>query len=116
MAVTYRNAWTGRIVTRDEPDRDMEIARKWERVEDEPESELEPEESESEPELESEGGEPEEQLQESDFDPGQHSVGEVNTYLADADLSERERVLQAESEGKGRVRILTGPYSDLTGA
>lgn len=49
------------------------------------------------------------------FDPADFTVDEVNAHLADADLDERERVLQAEAEGKGRTTVLTGPYSDLSG-
>lgn len=46
------------------------------------------------------------------FDPAEHGVHEVNAYLAAADPPERERVLQAEAEGKGRATILNGPHSD----
>lgn len=40
------------------------------------------------------------------FDPGAHTVDEVHAYLADVDDAERERVLAAEADGKGRVTIL----------
>lgn len=49
------------------------------------------------------------------FDPAQHNMDEVNEHLEHADDAERERVLQAESEGKARQGILTGPHSDLSG-
>lgn len=48
------------------------------------------------------------------FDPSKHSVDEVNKYLSTADHDERERVLQEEAQEKARVRILTGPYADLS--
>lgn len=50
------------------------------------------------------------------FDPSEHTVDEVNDHLGHADDTERERVLQAESEGKARQGILTGPHSDLSGS
>lgn len=40
------------------------------------------------------------------FDPGAHTVDEVNAYLASADPDERERVVEAEKAGKARVTIL----------
>lgn len=40
------------------------------------------------------------------FDPAAHSVAEVQDYLATADEAERDRVLAAESEGKGRSTLL----------
>lgn len=39
------------------------------------------------------------------FDPGEHGVPEVLAYLADADETERERVLAAEAAGKNRATI-----------
>ena len=39
------------------------------------------------------------------FDPGEHSVGEVNAYLANAEPSEYQRVVDAERAGKALVRI-----------
>lgn len=95
MAVRYRSVRTGKIVSRDGLDDRLEKSRVWQRVE---ETNLEA--------AEADPAEP--------FDPGVFSVREVNAYLEDADLSERERVLQVESGGKGRTRILTGPYSDLS--
>ena len=40
------------------------------------------------------------------FDPGEHTAPEVLAYLADADETERERVLTAEAAGKARKGIL----------
>lgn len=40
------------------------------------------------------------------FDPNDKTVVEVNAYLDDADESERERVLDAERDGKARVSII----------
>jgi hypothetical protein len=40
------------------------------------------------------------------YDPSYHTVVEVNTYLATADAEERERVLEAERNGKARKGIL----------
>lgn len=51
----------------------------------------------------------------SGFDPGEHSAPDVNEYLSGVDLRERERVLQAEAEGKSRLTVLNGPHSDLSG-
>lgn len=39
------------------------------------------------------------------FDPSEHTVAEVNEYLADATDVEVERVLDAEHEGKNRKGI-----------
>lgn len=41
------------------------------------------------------------------FDPAAHNVDEVLDYLATADAVERERVLDAEADGKARTTILT---------
>ncbi|MBM4497537.1 hypothetical protein MWT96_20785 [Prescottella equi] len=46
------------------------------------------------------------------FDPTGHDVDEVNAYLDGADAAERERVLQAEADGKARKGILSGPHAD----
>lgn len=45
------------------------------------------------------------------FDPADHTVAEVNAYLAGADEAERARVLDAEQAGKDRqsVRSPEGP-------
>lgn len=40
------------------------------------------------------------------YDPSQHTVDEVQEYLATADDAERDRVLAAERDGKARVGIL----------
>lgn len=39
------------------------------------------------------------------FDPSDHTVAEVNEYLASADPDEVERVLAAEKKGKGRKSV-----------
>lgn len=58
--------------------------------------------------------EPETVAPKDPFDPSKHTVDEVNEYLSTADHAERDRVLQEETEEKARVRILRGPYSDLS--
>lgn len=40
------------------------------------------------------------------YDPANNTVDDVNAYLVDASPEERERVLQAEREGKARKGIL----------
>ena len=40
------------------------------------------------------------------FDPAGHKVEEVLAYLADADETERARVLAAEADGKNRASII----------
>lgn len=40
------------------------------------------------------------------FDPAEHTVDDVQAYLADADADERQRVLDAEQAGKARKSIL----------
>lgn len=39
------------------------------------------------------------------YDPADHTVDEVNAYLANADDTERDRVLDDERNGKGRTSI-----------
>lgn len=39
------------------------------------------------------------------FDPSEHTVDEVNKYLADADEAERDRVLADEAKGQNRSTI-----------
>lgn len=39
------------------------------------------------------------------FDPAEHTVAQVNDYLADVDETERDRVLAAEKAGKARTSI-----------
>lgn len=46
-----------------------------------------------------------EQIAEPQFDPSEHTVTEVNDYLADADEAERGRVLAAERAGKDRASV-----------
>lgn len=40
------------------------------------------------------------------FDPADHTVTEVNAYLADATEEERARVLSAEKDGKARASLV----------
>lgn len=40
------------------------------------------------------------------FDPNEHTVAEVNDYLADANDAERERVLAAEQDGQARKTLV----------
>lgn len=47
-----------------------------------------------------------ESSQNSQFDPNEKNVAEVQEHLDSADQEERERVLEAEREGKGRTTIL----------
>lgn len=42
------------------------------------------------------------------FDPSEHSVAEVNAYLASADEDEQMRVLEAEEQGKNRSTVKIG--------
>lgn len=79
----WRNAVTGRVVTRAEDDREMVRSPRWHPIEDDPES--------------------------THYDPGWHSVREVRTHLDDADETERERVLAVEADGKARSSILRRP-------
>lgn len=44
--------------------------------------------------------------EDGEFDPSKHTVDEVNEHLESADEAERERVLSAEEDGKGRKGIL----------
>lgn len=87
---TYRNIHSGRLEHRADPDPRLEHNPKWVRVEAEPGVS-------------------------GVFDPGEHTVKEVNAHLADAGRGERERVLTVESEGRARTRILSGPHADLSG-
>lgn len=107
--VAYRNTRTGRFVHLAEPLPSMDRSKRWERVEED-EAPKEPGGAVSppwpEPAPDPDGA----------FDPGEHTVAQVNAHLADVDLAERERVLQAEAEGRGRRGVLSGPYSDLSGA
>lgn len=40
-----------------------------------------------------------------EFNPADHTVAEVNEYLAHADVTEQERVLAAEKAGKDRSTV-----------
>lgn len=46
------------------------------------------------------------------YNPADHTVDEVNAYLADADEAERTRVLDAERDGKARTGILGSTDAD----
>jgi len=61
-------------------------------------------ESTEETDPEDEGGDPEGDGA-KEFDPTDATVAEVNEYLAGADDAERERVLEAERNGKNRSTI-----------
>lgn len=43
--------------------------------------------------------------EEATFDPSEHTVAEVKDHLDGADDAERDRVLQAEAQGKDRASI-----------
>jgi hypothetical protein len=60
---------------------------------------------ETTPEPEATEETPEEAPEEDQFDPGDHTVAEVQAYLAEHP-EDRERVLQAEAAGRGRKGIL----------
>lgn len=45
--------------------------------------------------------------QDHEFDPADHSVEEVKAYLEDANEEERQRVLEAEKNGKARKTLLS---------
>ncbi|WP_182704177.1 hypothetical protein [Thermomonospora cellulosilytica] len=97
--VIYKNTKTGAIVRLAAPNKAMDQSQRWQRVEET-----------AEPADPAGGQEP------GRYDPADHTVDEVNAYLADVDLAERERIIQAEAEGKARRGIISGPYSDLSGA
>ena len=42
---------------------------------------------------------------ETEFDPAEHTVDEVNDHLQEADPAEVERVLQEEAAGKDRATV-----------
>lgn len=48
-------------------------------------------------------------MTDTQYDPTGYTVDEVNDYLANADEAERDRVLQAERDGKARKGIVEGP-------
>lgn len=91
MTTTYKNTMTGRVVRFADPVEPMERSQRWERLyEAEPEREPEP----------------------LVFEPGEHTVGDVNEHLAAADADERTRVLLAEIAGKGRRGVVEGPHAE----
>lgn len=110
--VAYRNTRTGRVVHMAEPLPSMERSRRWERVEEEAKG---PQDvgAPAEPVAPWPVPDP---APDGLFDPGEHTVAQVNAYLADAGRDERLRVLAEEAEGRGRRGILSGPHSDLSGA
>lgn len=123
---TYRNHNTGDVVERDDRDPRLEALDNWERIGDdglypsdtedliEQLAELTPQQRNALRDALAETAD-EDSASGDAYDPGAHTVDEVNTYLADAESDERERVLQSESEGKGRAGILSGPHADLSG-
>lgn len=48
------------------------------------------------------------------FNPSDHTVDEVNAYLADADDAEKARILDAEQAGQGRKGIVGGDETRVT--
>lgn len=53
-------------------------------------------------------------MSETQYDPSEHTVDEVNEHLATADDAERERVLKAEAEGKNRSTVKAPESGDGT--
>lgn len=45
------------------------------------------------------------------FDPRQHTVADVNAYLADQSDAEKARVIEAERTSQGRNGIVDGPHA-----
>lgn len=110
--VAYRNTRTGRVVYLAGPLPSMDRSRRWERIAPETTTASGGEASVG-------GGDafpPPLSDPDAPLDPDTATVAQVNAYLAGVDLAERERVLQAEAEGRGRRGILSGPWSDLSGA
>jgi hypothetical protein len=113
MPVAYRNTRTGRVVHMAEHLVSMDRSKRWERVDPEPidvtpldrDPDRDPEHVEGL--LPTAGG---------PFDPSEHTVQQVNDYLAGAEQAERERVLQAEAAGRARRGITSGPHADQSGA
>jgi hypothetical protein len=50
------------------------------------------------------------------FDPRQHTVSEVNDYLADQSDAEKARVIDAERSSQGRNGIVDGPHAKAAAA
>lgn len=103
--VAYRNTKTGRIVRLSAPNGPMDRSARWERVE--------PGEAATESPAPWPAPNPDPGAV---FDPGEHTVAQVNAHLAGADVGERERVIQAECEGRSRRGIIQGPHADLSGS
>lgn len=110
--VAYRNTRTGRVVYLAGPLPSMERSRRWERIAPETTTASGGEASVG-------GGDafpPLPSAPDAPLNPAEHTVAQVNAYLADAGRDERLRVLAEEAEGRGRRGILSGPWSDLSGA
>lgn len=103
MAVTYRNTKTGRVTHLGEASPVMDRSTRWMRVV----GDVEP--------VELGAGAQDEGPAPAPFQPADHTVDQVNEHLADAGAEERERIIQAETEGKARRGIIQGPYADLSG-
>lgn len=103
--VVYRNTRTGRIVHMTAPVPAMDRSARWERADVSgavrAAVSAAPVPSRPEPAPDPTGP----------FDPADHTVAQVNAYLADADEDERARVLAAEAEGRNRRGIVEGPHS-----
>jgi hypothetical protein len=109
--VDYVNTKTGRTVRLSEPSPLMDRSTRWMRVLGEVEL-IDVTPMDRDPDTDPEHIE----VPVPVFDPGAHTVAEVNEHLAEADDAERERVRQAEADGKGRAGVLRGPHADLSGA
>lgn len=103
--VVYRNTRTGRIVHMTAPVPAMDRSARWERADDlsdaggaAPAAPV--------PQWPAPAPDPAEP-----FDPADHTVAQVNAYLASAGEDERVRVLAAEAEGRNRRGIVEGPHS-----
>ena len=105
MVVVYRNTRTGRIVYMTAPVPAMDRSARWERADDLSDAgraaPAAPVLSWPDPAPDPAGP----------FDPAEHTVAQVNAYLADADEDERARVLAAEADGRARRGIVEGPHS-----
>jgi len=104
--VVYRNTRTGRIVHMTAPVPAMDRSARWERADDVSGAvraavSAAPVPSWPEPAPDPTGR----------FDPADHTVAQVNAYLASAGEDERARVLAAEAEGRNRRGIVEGPHS-----
>lgn len=52
-------------------------------------------------------------MADTQYDPADHTVDEVTTYLQTASQEERDRVIAAEQDGKARVTILNWTESTV---